>query len=116
MCLNPGNFKPVVMWYDDNWSTLFCQLQKKKKDNKVLNFLGSLDICSMSEEKSEVAPTAELPTYVNTQHINREDLLALKADAEITFSGAAEAEDAEASSPGKDLFDMSEFPSYSLAF
>ncbi|NXM83558.1 SHC3 protein, partial [Oenanthe oenanthe] len=68
---------------------------------------GSLDICSMSEEKSEVAPAAELPIYVNTQHINREDLLALQADAESTFSGTAE--DAEASSPGKDLFDMKPF-------
>ncbi|NWW55523.1 SHC3 protein, partial [Ifrita kowaldi] len=68
---------------------------------------GSLDICSMSEDKSEVAPTAELPTYVNTQHINREALLALQADAESTFSGTAE--NAEASSPGKDLFDMKPF-------
>ncbi|NWW24282.1 SHC3 protein, partial [Falcunculus frontatus] len=68
---------------------------------------GSLDICSTSEEKSEVAPTAELPAYVNTQHINREALLALQADAESTFSGTTE--DAEASSPGKDLFDMKPF-------
>ncbi|XP_032941816.1 SHC-transforming protein 3 isoform X3 [Catharus ustulatus] len=68
---------------------------------------GSLDICSMSEEKSEVAPTAELPIYVNTQHINTEDLLALQTDDESTFSGTAE--DAEASSPGKDLFDMKPF-------
>uniref|UniRef100_A0A8C3NL40 Uncharacterized protein n=1 Tax=Geospiza parvula TaxID=87175 RepID=A0A8C3NL40_GEOPR len=57
---------------------------------------GSLDICSMSEEKSEVAPAGELPIYVNTQNINREDLLALQADAET-------------SSPGKDLFDMRPF-------
>ncbi|XP_041889139.1 SHC-transforming protein 3 isoform X1 [Corvus kubaryi] len=68
---------------------------------------GSLDICSMSEDKSEVAPTAELPTYVNTQHINREALLALQADAESTFSGTTE--NAEANSPGKDLFDMKPF-------
>ncbi|XP_050842845.1 SHC-transforming protein 3 [Serinus canaria] len=68
---------------------------------------GSLDICSMSEDKSEVAPTGELPIYVNTQHINREDLLALQADAASAFSGTAE--DAEASSPGKDLFDMKPF-------
>ncbi|NXY14442.1 SHC3 protein, partial [Atrichornis clamosus] len=68
---------------------------------------GSLDICSMPEEKSEVAPTAGLPTYVNTQHINREALLALQADDESTFSGTTE--DTEASSPGKDLFDMKPF-------
>lgn len=98
----------------DNTNTVLSNTKKKKKENKVLNFLGSLDICSMSEDKSEVAPTAQLPTYVNTQHINREALLALQADAESTFSGTTE--DAEASSPGKDLFDMSEFPSYSLPF
>ncbi|NXR46937.1 SHC3 protein, partial [Hippolais icterina] len=68
---------------------------------------GFLDICSMSEEKSEVAPTAELPIYVNTQHINREDLLGLHAEAGSTFSGIAE--DAEAASQGKDLFDMKPF-------
>ncbi|NXN89918.1 SHC3 protein, partial [Bombycilla garrulus] len=68
---------------------------------------GSLDIYSTSEGKSEGAPAAELPIYVNTQHINREDLLSLRADAESTFSGTAE--DAEASSPGKDLFDMKPF-------
>ncbi|XP_057899284.1 SHC-transforming protein 3 isoform X2 [Melospiza georgiana] len=68
---------------------------------------GSLDICSMPEEKSEVAPTGELPIYVNTQHINREDLLALQADAESAFCGRGE--DALASSPGKDLFDMRPF-------
>lgn len=84
-----------------------CSVNYKRK-KKILNFLGSLDICSTSEEKSEVAPLAEPPIYVNTQHINREDLLALQADAENTFSGTAE--DAEATSPRKDLFDMSEFP------
>ncbi|NXR62534.1 SHC3 protein, partial [Rhadina sibilatrix] len=68
---------------------------------------GPLDICSMPEEKSEVPTTAELPIYVNTQHINREDLLALQADAESSFSGTTE--DAEATSPGKDLFDMKPF-------
>uniref|UniRef100_A0A8D0FSG3 PID domain-containing protein n=1 Tax=Strix occidentalis caurina TaxID=311401 RepID=A0A8D0FSG3_STROC len=59
---------------------------------------GSLDICSIPEGKSKGTPTAEMPAYVNTQHINIEALLALQAD----------------NSPGKDLFDMSEFPSYSL--
>ncbi|NWV58515.1 SHC3 protein, partial [Malurus elegans] len=68
---------------------------------------GSLDICSMPEEKSEVASATVLPTYVNTQHINTEALLALQADAESTFSGITE--DAEAGSPGKDLFDMKPF-------
>lgn len=68
----------------------------------------------MLEGKSQVTPTAEMPTYVNTQHINTEALLALRADAESTFSGTTD--DTKESSPGKDLFDMSEFPSYSLPF
>ncbi|KFW82684.1 SHC-transforming protein 3, partial [Manacus vitellinus] len=57
------------------------------------------------KKKSEVIPTAEMPTYVNTQHINVEALLALQADAECTFSGTTE--ETKASSPAKDLFDMS---------
>ncbi|NXE13519.1 SHC3 protein, partial [Lophotis ruficrista] len=68
---------------------------------------GSLDICSMPEGKSQVTPTAEVPTYVNTRHINIEALLALQADAESTFSGTAD--DTKESSPGKDLFDMKPF-------
>ncbi|KFP33751.1 SHC-transforming protein 3, partial [Colius striatus] len=57
--------------------------------------------------KSQVTPTAEMPTYVNTQHINIEALLALQTDAESSFSGAAD--DTKESSPGKDLFDMKPF-------
>ncbi|NXX21527.1 SHC3 protein, partial [Podargus strigoides] len=68
---------------------------------------GSLDICSTAEGKSEVTQTAEMPTYVNTQHINVEALLALQADAESTFSGTAD--DTKESSPAKDLFDMKPF-------
>ncbi|KFV96557.1 SHC-transforming protein 3, partial [Fulmarus glacialis] len=71
------------------------------------HFKGSLDICSVPEGKSQVTPTAEMPTYVNTQHINIEALLALQADAESTFSGTAD--DTKESSPGKDLFDMKNF-------
>lgn len=43
-----------------------------------------------------------------------EALLALQADAESTFSGNAN--NTKESSPEKDLFDMSEFPSFSLPF
>ncbi|XP_009883966.1 PREDICTED: SHC-transforming protein 3 [Charadrius vociferus] len=68
---------------------------------------GSLDICSMPEGKSQVTATAEMPTYVNTQHINIEALLELQADAESTISGTAD--DTKESSPGKDLFDMKPF-------
>ncbi|XP_065518047.1 SHC-transforming protein 3 [Lathamus discolor] len=65
---------------------------------------GSLD---MLEEKSQVTSTAEMPTYVNTQHIDVEALLALQADTESTFCGTAD--DTKANSPGKDLFDMKPF-------
>uniref|UniRef100_A0A8C3KIF6 SHC adaptor protein 3 n=1 Tax=Calidris pygmaea TaxID=425635 RepID=A0A8C3KIF6_9CHAR len=68
---------------------------------------GSLDICSMLEGKSQVTATAEMPTYVNTQHINIEALLALQADAESAISGTAD--DTKEGSPGKDLFDMKPF-------
>ncbi|NXN16011.1 SHC3 protein, partial [Indicator maculatus] len=68
---------------------------------------GSLDICTVTEWKSQVTPTAEIPTYINTQHINIEALLALQADTESTFSQTAD--DTKESSPGKDLFDMKPF-------
>uniref|UniRef100_A0A8D2JG47 SHC adaptor protein 3 n=1 Tax=Varanus komodoensis TaxID=61221 RepID=A0A8D2JG47_VARKO len=57
---------------------------------------GSLDIYNMPEGKSNTTSPGEVPTYVNTQHINMETLHALQADAENL-------------SPGKDLFDMSPF-------
>ncbi|NWU93421.1 SHC3 protein, partial [Upupa epops] len=68
---------------------------------------GFQDICSMPEGTSQVTTEAEMPTYVNTQHINIESLLALQADAESTFSGTAL--DIKESSPVKDLFDMKPF-------
>ncbi|XP_054843643.1 SHC-transforming protein 3 [Eublepharis macularius] len=68
---------------------------------------GSLDTYSMPEGKSNGTPSGEMPTYVNTQHINMEILQALQADAEHLFSGATES--TKGSSPGKDLFDMSPF-------
>ncbi|NXO01684.1 SHC3 protein, partial [Rhinopomastus cyanomelas] len=68
---------------------------------------GFQDICSMPEETSQVTTTTEMPTYVNTQHINIESLLALQADAKSTFGGTAL--DTKDSSPGKDLFDMKPF-------
>ncbi|KFV64432.1 SHC-transforming protein 3, partial [Dryobates pubescens] len=71
----------------------------------IQNYLKcSLDICTATEWKSQVTPTAEMPTYVNTQHINIEALLALQTGAESTFAGTAD--DTKESSPGKDLFDM----------
>ncbi|NXC47880.1 SHC3 protein, partial [Penelope pileata] len=68
---------------------------------------GSLDIYSMPEGKLQATPAAEMPTYVNTQHINMEALLALQADAESNVS--RNTDNTEESSPGKDLFDMKPF-------
>uniref|UniRef100_A0A669QNS5 SHC adaptor protein 3 n=1 Tax=Phasianus colchicus TaxID=9054 RepID=A0A669QNS5_PHACC len=64
-------------------------------------------IYGMPKGKSQAATTAEMPTYVNTQHINMETLLALQADAESDISGNTDS--TKESSPGKDLFDMKPF-------
>ncbi|XP_072215907.1 SHC-transforming protein 3 isoform X3 [Excalfactoria chinensis] len=68
---------------------------------------GSMDIYSMPEGKSQATTTAEMPTYVNTQQINMETLLALQADAESDISGNRDS--TKESCPGKDLFDMKPF-------
>ncbi|XP_025000963.1 SHC-transforming protein 3 isoform X3 [Gallus gallus] len=68
---------------------------------------GPLDIYSMPEGKSEATARAEMPMYVNAQHINMETLLALQADAESDISGNTDS--TKESSPEKDLFDMKPF-------
>ncbi|XP_042678889.1 SHC-transforming protein 3 isoform X2 [Centrocercus urophasianus] len=68
---------------------------------------GSLDIYCMPKGKSQATTAAEMPTYVNTQHINMESLLALLADAESDISGNTDI--TKESSPEKDLFDMKPF-------
>ncbi|XP_060618021.2 SHC-transforming protein 3 isoform X1 [Anolis sagrei] len=68
---------------------------------------GSLDMCSMPEGKSNMTSPGEMPTYVNTKHINMETLQALQAEAEHLLSGTTES--TKDSSPAKDLFDMSPF-------
>ncbi|XP_063151308.1 SHC-transforming protein 3 [Candoia aspera] len=68
---------------------------------------GSLDIYSMPEGKSNVNPSKEMPTYVNTQHINMEILHALQTEAENLLTEKIES--TKDSRPGKDLFDMSPF-------
>ncbi|NXJ10193.1 SHC3 protein, partial [Odontophorus gujanensis] len=68
---------------------------------------GSLDIYSVPERKSQATTISEMPTYVNTQHINMETLLVLQADAESNISGNTD--NTKESSPGKDLFDMKPF-------
>lgn len=59
----------------------------------------------MPEGKFNVASPTEVPTYVNTQHLNIETLQVLQSDAENVCSGTIES--TKDSSPGKDLFDMS---------
>lgn len=68
----------------------------------------------MPKGKSQAATTAEMPTYVNTQHINMETLLALQADAESDISGNTDS--TKESSPGKDLFDMSKLCFFFIFF
>ncbi|XP_048788125.1 SHC-transforming protein 3 isoform X2 [Lagopus muta] len=65
------------------------------------------DIYCMPKGKSQATTAAEMPTYVNTQHINMESLLALPADAESDISGNTDS--TKESSPEKDLFDMKPF-------
>ncbi|XP_019410951.1 PREDICTED: SHC-transforming protein 3 [Crocodylus porosus] len=68
---------------------------------------GSLDIYGVPEGKTHFTPTGEVPTYVNTQHINMEALLALQSDAESMFNATTDC--TKESSPRKDLFDMKPF-------
>ncbi|KYO20657.1 SHC-transforming protein 2 isoform A [Alligator mississippiensis] len=68
---------------------------------------GSLDIYGVPEGKSHFTPAGEVPTYVNTQHINVEALLALQSDAESMFNATTDC--TKESSPRKDLFDMKPF-------
>lgn len=66
--------------------------------------LGSFDISSLPETKSQVPNTEEMPTYVNTQQIDAQVLAALQAEADSVTKGMAAA---AKESPQKDLFDMS---------
>lgn len=68
----------------------------------------------MPKGKSQATTAAEMPTYVNTQHINMESLLALPADAESDISGNTDS--TKESSPEKDLFDMSKLSFFSFPF
>lgn len=67
--------------------------------------LGSCDIYSLPEVKGQTSKPGEVPTYVNTQHIDTQVLAALQSETEMSCdtgtSGTAK------DSPRKDLFDMS---------
>lgn len=66
---------------------------------------GSCDIYSLPEVKGQSPKLGEVPTYVNTQHIDPQVLAALQGETEAACEpcGGATAKD----SPRKDLFDMS---------
>ncbi|XP_016146445.1 SHC-transforming protein 3-like [Sinocyclocheilus grahami] len=68
---------------------------------------GSCDIYSLPEVKGQAPKPGEVPTYVNTQHIDTQMLAALQGESETPSdsgtSGTAK------DSPRKDLFDMKPF-------
>lgn len=67
--------------------------------------LGSCDIYSLPEVKGQAPKAGEVPTYVNTQHIDTQVLAALQGESE-TASDSGTTGPAK-DSPRKDLFDMS---------
>ncbi|XP_055036254.2 SHC-transforming protein 3 [Misgurnus anguillicaudatus] len=66
---------------------------------------GSCDIYSLPEFKGQTPKPGEVPTYVNTQHIDTQVLAALQGDTET----ASDTTGASKDSPMKDLFDMKPF-------
>ncbi|XP_026859967.2 SHC-transforming protein 3 [Electrophorus electricus] len=72
----------------------------------VLIQQGSCDIYSLPEVKGQ-APKPELPTYVNTQHIDTQVRAALQGDVNAACESGVGA--ALQDSLGKDLFDMKPF-------
>uniref|UniRef100_A0A672NJD7 SHC adaptor protein 3 n=1 Tax=Sinocyclocheilus grahami TaxID=75366 RepID=A0A672NJD7_SINGR len=82
--------------------------QNTQKSVSVCAFhLGSCDIYSLPEVKGQAPKPGEVPTYVNTQHIDTQMLAALQGESETPSdsgtSGTAK------DSPRKDLFDMKPF-------
>nr|XP_006005425.1 PREDICTED: SHC-transforming protein 3 [Latimeria chalumnae] len=67
---------------------------------------GSTDLYSQPERKSHQRMTGEVPTYVNTQHIDIQALVALQADSDTTSRGSA---GPVKDSLRKDIFDMKPF-------
>lgn len=68
---------------------------------------GSCDIYSLPEVKGQAPKAGEVPTYVNTQHIDTQVLAALQGESE-TASDSGTTGTAK-DSPRKDLFDMKPF-------
>lgn len=71
-----------------------------------LFYLGSSDVICQPEGKTQLPKMGEVPTYVNTQHIDVHALVALQANSDTVINGTAgTAKD----SPRKDIFDMSKY-------
>ncbi|XP_056302236.1 SHC-transforming protein 3 [Danio aesculapii] len=68
---------------------------------------GSCDIYSLPEVKAQAPKAGEVPTYVNTQHIDTQVLAALQAETETPADSSTTG--APKDSPRKDLFDMKPF-------
>ncbi|MBN3284252.1 SHC3 protein, partial [Polyodon spathula] len=67
---------------------------------------GSSDVICQPEGKTQLPKMGEVATYVNTQHIDVQALVALQANSDTVISGTAGiAKD----SPRKDIFDMKPF-------
>ncbi|XP_062867971.1 SHC-transforming protein 3 [Trichomycterus rosablanca] len=68
---------------------------------------GSCDIYSLPEFKGQSPKLSEVPTYVNTQHIDPQVLAALQGETDVACEpcGGSTSRD----SPRKDLFDMKPF-------
>ncbi len=83
-----------------------CQCEELFNYLSVRAFrIGSCDIYSLPEVKGQAPKAGEVPTYVNTQHIDTQVLAALQGESE-TLSESGTSGTAK-DSPRKDLFDMS---------
>ncbi|KAM4808992.1 SHC-transforming protein 3 [Rhinophrynus dorsalis] len=67
----------------------------------------SLDLYSLPEGRQSVNHTSNVPTYVNTQHMNKKTLGALQKSADMKFFGSVDS--CRDISPRKDIFDMKPF-------
>lgn len=76
-----------------------------KISSEYASHVGSCDIYSLPEVKGQAPKAGEVPTYVNTQHIDTQVLAALQGESETAsdLGTTGPAKD----SPRKDLFDMS---------
>ncbi|MGH0180058.1 UNVERIFIED_CONTAM: hypothetical protein FKN15_019394 [Acipenser sinensis] len=68
--------------------------------------LSSSDVICQPEGKTQLPKMGEVPTYVNTQHIDVQALVALQANSDTVINGTA---GAAKDSPRKDIFDMKPF-------